>query len=463
MATGIGGTGVVTLSQILATAAFLDGLQVTGLDQTGLSQKAGPVVSHLKLWDAAAVPDPQAASAVGEESADLLLALDLLVAADPKQLVRASADRTVTVASTSLVPTAGMVRGDTGAPDAGGLAAAVQEHTRPGEFTSLDTVALATALFGDSVAANLIALGAAYQVGAVPLQAAAITKAIELNGVAVERNRAAFQAGRLAVHDPDRLPASRRSGELRREPDAQQLAAARQLAAPRGLDGAAAERPARLAAELIAYQNDRLAARYLDLVSATARAESGLAGAGPDGAEPAASPPAPATQAGELTGAVTEAFFKLLAYKDEYEVARLHLLPEFDQAVAQAVSGGRSVKYLLHPPVLRSLGMQRKIAFPAPVIRPAFRVLRSMRHLRGTAADPFGYTEVRRTERRLAAGYEAELRGVLAGLSAAKLPAAVELARLPLDIRGYEQIKLAAVERYERELERLRPLARGES
>jgi indolepyruvate ferredoxin oxidoreductase len=443
VATGIGGTGVVTLSQILATAAFLDGLQVTGLDQTGLSQKAGPVVSHLKLWDAAAVPDPQASSAVGEESADLLLALDLLVAADPKQLVRASADRTVTVASTSLVPTAGMVRGDTGAPDAQGLAAAVQEHTRPGEFTSLDTVALATALFGDSVAANLIALGAAYQAGAVPLQAASITRAIELNGVAVERNRAAFQAGRLAVHDPDRLPASRRAGELRREPDAQQLAAARELAAARGLDGAAAERPVRHAAELIAYQNDRLAARYLNLVSATARAESGLTG-----------------DTVELTGAVAEAFFKLLAYKDEYEVARLHLLPEFDQAVAQAVSGGRSVKYLLHPPVLRALGMQKKIAFPAPVIRPAFRVLRSMRHLRGTAADPFGYTEVRRTERRLAAGYEAELRGVLARLSAASLPAAVELARLPLDIRGYEQIKLAAVERYERELERLRPLAR---
>ncbi|HEY7014969.1 MAG TPA: DUF6537 domain-containing protein, partial [Streptosporangiaceae bacterium] len=455
---GIGGTGVVTLSQLLATAAFLDGLQVTGLDQTGLSQKAGPVVSHLKLWDAAAVPDPQASSAVGEESADLLLALDLLVAADPKQLVRASADRTVTVASTSLVPTAGMVRGDTGAPDAEGLAAAVQEHTRPGQFTSLDTVALATALFGDSVAANLIALGAAYQAGAVPLQAASITRAIELNGVAVERNGAAFQAGRLAVHDPGRLPASRRAGELRREPDARQLAPARELAAARGLDGAVAERPVRHAAELIAYQNDRLAARYLDLVSATARAESGLAVSSPAETAPPSSPPG---QAGELTGAVAEAFFKLLAYKDEYEVARLHLLPEFDQAVAQAVSGGRSVKYLLHPPVLRALGMQKKIAFPAPVIRPAFRVLRSMRHLRGTAADPFGYTEVRRTERRLAAGYEAELRGVLDGLSAATLPAAVELARLPLDIRGYEQIKLAAVERYERELERLRPLARG--
>jgi indolepyruvate ferredoxin oxidoreductase len=479
VATGIGGTGVVSLNQILATAAFLDGLQVTGLDQTGLSQKAGPVVSHLKLWPATpAEPaadqeaqgssasgepsDLPVSSAVGEDSADLLLALDLLVAADPRHLVRASADRTVTVASTSLVPTAEMVRGDAGAPDVAGLAAAVRERTRPGAFTSLDTVALATALFGDSISANMIALGAAYQAGAVPLQAASIARAIELNGVAVERNRAAFLAGRLAVHDPGSLPEFRRAGELRREPDAQRLAAARQLAAERGLDGPAAERPVRHAAELMAYQNDRLAARYLDLVGATARAEAGLpAATGPAGPSAQAGPATPPTQAGELTGAVTEAFFKLLAYKDEYEVARLHLLPEFDQALAQAVSGGRSVKYLLHPPALRGMGLQKKIAFPAPVIRPAFRVLRSMRHLRGTTADPFGYTQVRRTERRIAAGYETELREVLAGLSAATLPAAAELARLPLDIRGYEQIKLAAVERYERELERLRPLARG--
>ncbi len=191
MATGIGGTGVVTLNQVLATAAFLDGLGVTGLDQTGLSQKAGPVVSHLRLW----TQDPDGSSAVGEESADLLLALDLLVATDPQHLVRASAGRTVTVASTSLVPTAGMVRGESAAPDLATLLGAVRERTRPGRLTTVDTVALATALFGDGVAANLIALGAAYQAGALPLQAASINRAIEVNGVAVERNQAAFRAG----------------------------------------------------------------------------------------------------------------------------------------------------------------------------------------------------------------------------------------------------------------------------
>ncbi len=459
VATGIGGTGVVMLSQVLATAAFLDGLRVTGLDQTGLSQKAGPVVSHLRLWreppqapavqaasGAHSAPQPSsrsaASNAVGEGSADLLLALDLLVAADPRHLVRATADRTVTVASTSLVPTAEMVRGAAGPPDVAALLGAVAERTRPGGLIPVDTLALATALFGDGIAANLIALGAAYQAGALPLQASSIARAIELNGVAVERNQAAFLAGRLAVHDPARLPAPRRVGELRRDAGPGRQAAARQLAGDRGINGPAAELAIRNAAELIAYQNAGLAARYLDLVGATARAEAERAGQ--------------AGAAGALTEAVASAFFHLLAYKDEYEVARLHLLPEFERALADAVPGGHGVRYRLHPPLLRALGLRKKIAFPAPVIRPVFRLLRSMRHVRGTPADVFGYTGVRRTERRLAAGYEAELRAVLAGLSAGHHAAAVELARLPLDIRGYEQIKLAAVERYEAELERLR-------
>jgi indolepyruvate ferredoxin oxidoreductase len=440
VATGIGGTGVVLLNQVLATAAFLDGLQVTGLDQTGLSQKAGPVVSHLRLWRDV----PQASNAVGEESADLLLALDLLVAADPRHLARATAGRTITVASTSLVPTADMVRGAALAPDVAALLDAVRDRTRPGGLTSLDTITLATTLFGDGIAANLIALGAAYQAGAVPLQESSIARAIELNGVAVERNLAAFRAGRLAVHDPASLPEPRRVGELRHRA-AGGLAAARELAALRGLEGPAAERAIGLAADLTAYQSVRLAGRYLDLVAAAAQAEASCA---------------MAQDAGALTEAVAAAFFHLLAYKDEYEVARLHLLPEFDRALAEAVPGGHGVRYRLHPPLLRTLGLRKKIAFPAPVIRPAFRVLRAMRHVRGTPADVFGHTAVRRTERRLAAGYEAEVRAMLAGLSAASHAAAVELARLPLAIRGYEQIKLAAVERYEAELERLRPLTR---
>jgi indolepyruvate ferredoxin oxidoreductase len=440
VATGIGGTGVVTLNQVLATAAFLEGLQVTGLDQTGLSQKAGPVVSHLRLWNG----DPDLSNAVGDESADLLLALDLLVAAEPKHLARLRADRTATVAVTSMVPTADMVRGSAGAPDADGLLAAVRDRTRPGALTAVDTVAVSSALFGDSIAANVVALGAAYQAGALPLAASSITAAIEANGVAVDRNLAAFQAGRLAVHDPGCLPAARRAGELRRQPSPGQLAAATELAAGRGLTGPAAETATRRAAELTAYQDARLAGRYLDLVAAAARAESG----------PAGSP-------GALTAAVTDGFFHLLAYKDEYEVARLHLLPEFEAALAGSVPGGRGVRYNLHPPVLRALGLRKKIGIPAAAARPAFRVLRSMRRVRGTPADVFGYTRVRRTERRLAAQYDADIRAVLPGLAGAPaVQQAVELAALPLSIRGYEEIKLAAVQRYEAERERLLVLLR---
>jgi indolepyruvate ferredoxin oxidoreductase len=457
VATGIGGTGVVMLNQVLATAAFLDGLGVTGLDQTGLSQKAGPVVSHLRLWrgdqDPADGPrnahaaHPAASNAVGEESADLLLALDLLVAAEPRHLARLRPDRTVTVASTSLVPTAGMVRGATGAPDLAPLVAALRELTRPGGFTEVDTVALATALFGDAIAANLIALGAAYQAGAVPLEASSIARAIELNGVAVDRNQAAFLAGRLAVHDPGRLPSARRSGELRREPAEGALKAAAAQAADRGITGPAADLAARRAAELVGYQNPALAGRYLDLVGAAARAEADM----------------PGVSGGDLPVAVAEGFFHLLAYKDEYEVARLHLLPEFRAALAEAVPGGHGIRYQLHPPVLRALGMRRKLALPAPVARPAFGVLRAMRHVRGTPADVFGYSRVRRTERRLAAEYEDGLRSVLPGLTEGRHAAAVELARLPLGIRGYEHIKLAAVERYDADRARLlRELGGGE-
>jgi indolepyruvate ferredoxin oxidoreductase len=437
VATGIGGTGVVTLNQVLATAAFLEGLQVTGLDQTGLSQKAGPVVSHLRLWNG----DLDLSNAVGDESADLLLALDLLVAAEPRHLARLRADRTATVAVTSLVPTADMVRGAAGAPSVSGLLEAVGDRTRPGALTAVDTVAVSSALFGDSIAANVIALGAAYQAGALPLAASSITRAIEVNGVAVERNLAAFQAGRVAVHDPGRLPTARRPGELRRSASPGQLAAAAALAAGRGLTGPAAEVASRRAAELTAYQDARLAGHYLDLVGSAARAEADQAGAAGAG--------------GALTAAVTDAFFHLLAYKDEYEVARLHLLPEFEAALAAAVPGGRGVRYRLHPPVLRALGLRKKIGIPAAAARPAFRVLRSMRRVRGTPADVFGYTRVRRTERRLAAQYDADLRAALAGLSAARYDRVLELARLPLAIRGYEEIKLAAVGRYEADRERL--------
>jgi indolepyruvate ferredoxin oxidoreductase len=431
VAAGIGGTGVVTLNQVLGTAAFLEGLVVTAMDQTGLSQKGGPVVSHLIL----SAEDNAGANSVSPQAADLFLALDPVVAVDPRYLGKASSDRTATVASSSLVPTISMVVGDAVMGEVQPLLDTLASRTRPGQLTTLDTVAVSETLFGDSVGANLIALGAAYQAGRVPLSAESLESAIRINGVSVERNIAAFRAGRLAVHSPSDLRPARRTGELRRSPSAPAVAIVDRLAAGRRLSVTALRR----AAELVDYQGSRLAARYLDLVAAASMAEAART---------------PGTTG--FTDAVTEAFFHLLAYKDEYEVARLHLLPEFRQALAEAVPGGQGARYWLHPPVLRSLGMTRKLAIPASVVDPAFVVLRAMRKVRGTRLDPFGATAIRRTERRLAADYEAEIVALLPILPTLDLAAATALAALPLAIKGYESIKLAAVERCEAERQQVR-------
>jgi indolepyruvate ferredoxin oxidoreductase len=431
VAAGIGGTGVVTLNQVLGTAAFLEGLVVTAMDQTGLSQKGGPVVSHLIL----SAEDNAGANSVSPQAADLFLALDPVVAVDPRYLGKASSDRTATVASSSLVPTISMVVGDAVMGEVQPLLDTLASRTRPGQLTTLDTVAVSETLFGDSVGANLIALGAAYQAGRVPLSAESLESAIRINGVSVERNIAAFRAGRLAVHSPSDLRPARRTGELRRSPSAPAVAIVDRLAAGRRLSVTALRR----AAELVDYQGSRLAARYLDLVAAASMAEAART---------------PGTTG--FTDAVTEAFFHLLAYKDEYEVARLHLLPEFRQALAEAVPGGQGARYWLHPPVLRSLGMTRKLAIPASVVDPAFVVLRAMRKVRGTRLDPFGATAIRRTERRLAADYEAEIVALLPILPTLDLAAATALAALPLAIKGYESIKFAAVERCEAERQQVR-------
>jgi indolepyruvate ferredoxin oxidoreductase len=430
VAAGIGGTGVVTLNQVLGTAAFLEGLVVTALDQTGLSQKGGPVVSHLLLSDKA----NDGANSVSPQGADLFLALDPVVAVDPRYLAKASPERTSTVASSSLVPTISMVLGDAPSGDVQPLLDTLAGRSRPGRLTSVDTVSVSETLFGDSVGANLIALGAAYQAGSVPLPAESLESAIRINGVSVDRNIAAFRAGRLAVHDPSRIRPARRTGELCHSPSVEAISTADRLAAGRHLSPTARRR----AAELVDYQGPGLATRYIALVSAAVRAE---AGRGADGG---------------FTAAVAEAFFHLLAYKDEYEVARLHLLPEFRQALADAVPGGTRPRYWLHPPVLRSLGMDRKIAIPASLADPAFVTLRAMRKLRGTRLDLFGSSSVRRTERALADDYETEIAGLLPELRRLDLETATELAALPLTIKGYESIKLAAVERYREQRAALR-------
>jgi indolepyruvate ferredoxin oxidoreductase len=250
---GIGGTGVVTVNQVLGTAALLDGKIVRGLDQTGLSQKGGPVVSHLKIFERA----EEVSSKVAAGSADCYLGFDVLVATAPQNLDHAQADRTIAVVSTSQVPTGAMVtHTDVQFPDGGGLQSSINRVTRKDENVYFDALGLAETLFDDHMATNMLVLGAAYQVGAIPVSAAAIEEAIKLNAVSVGMNTHAFRAGRLLVADPSWLATIKRH----RLGAAAETARADAPAARALVDWVAAEgeleAPVRdPRAELIAYQD----------------------------------------------------------------------------------------------------------------------------------------------------------------------------------------------------------------
>ena len=443
--TGVGGTGVVTISQVLATAALLEGLQVSGLDQTGLSQKGGPVVSHVKV-----APRPVTVSnSIGAGEADAAIGFDLLVAADPRQ-VGPLRTGTHVVISTSKVPTGSMVR-DTGVAFPAVDDLLEQVALRCDRIDGhADAEALAMGLFADHLMANPLLLGVAYQVGALPVGADAIERALELNGVAVERNQQAFRWGRRFVLDPPgTLAAAGLVTETTALVDPPTPTATNGPRRPRRVEPILASLPDDLpeavrplvelrVAELVDYQGTRLARQYVAVVERVVAVERALG-----------------TERTELSVAVARHLFKLMAYKDEYEVARLSLRPEFDAAVRAQFPDGGKVKYRLHPPVLRVLGMKQKLAL-GRWFRPAFRVLRAMRRVRGTPFDVFGHTKVRRTERALVVEYRALVDDALAGLTADTYDRAVELASLPDLVRGYEHLKVESAERFRAEATRLR-------
>jgi indolepyruvate ferredoxin oxidoreductase len=289
--------------------------------------------------------------------------------------------------------------------------------------------------------ANFIVLGAAYQAGLLPVSAASIQRAIHLNGVAVDANTQAFRWGRHAVANPDAVSAAtrpRRPGAIEIDPPKALQQRAEGLVRDSGLTGDVARLAALRAAELFDYQSERLARTYVDLVARTARREADMA-----------------ADETRLSEAVARYYFKLLAYKDEYEVARLHLRPEFERAVAEAFPPGSRISYQLHPPFLRAMGLERKLSL-GPWSRPALRLLRSMRRVRGTRLDLFGYARLRRLERRLVEEYRVMVQDELESLSPGTYERAVRLASLPDVIRGYEGVKLRNVEHYRAEVENLR-------
>src|SRR6266851_3332926 len=425
---GLGSTGVVTINQILGTAAMLDGRQVRGLDQTGLSQKGGPVVSDLKIGS-----EPiERANKLSAGSADLYLGFDLLVATDPGNLDKAESGRTIAVVSTSQIPT-GQIVVDTAVhfPELSSMLMSIDRVTRKDPNVYLDAQAIAEGLFGDHMAVNPIMLGAAYQAGALPVSAPSIEKAIRLNGVSVEMNLLAFRWGRMAVVDRTQVEAAVAQATTRATEQPVALGAVAQALVDRV--GAAGELRRLLEVrvpELIAYQNSAYAAEYVDFVARVAQVEAERAPG----------------QRG-LAEAAARYLHKLMAYKDEYEVARLHLDAAV-QAQLQSKFGPKVRTYWhLHPPLLRALGLKKKIRLGS-WFTPAFRLLAAMKGLRGTRLDVFGYAAIRQVERALIEEYRQHLETALVRLSPVTHDLAVKLAELPDEVRGYEHVKMENVERF---------------
>jgi indolepyruvate ferredoxin oxidoreductase len=432
---GIGGTGVVTVSTLLGTAGFLEGKQVRAFDQTGLSQKGGPVVSSLKFAETPMLTSNK----VGAGEAHLYLGFDILVATQPVHLEKASPDRTRAVISSSQIPTGDMVRKkDVHFPAVSGLLQTIEACTRTDGNVYLDAEALAERLFGDYMASNLIVVGAAYQAGAIPLEAESIEATIRLNGVAVEMNLQAFRWGRLYVQD--RAAVDRQLKQLEAPDEAtptslgnlesplpKASATARQLLETSGFDGEVRRLAENRVPELVLYQNTAYARQYIDFIRQVIAVEA-LRVPGQ-------------TRLGE---AVARYLFKLMAYKDEYEVARLLLQEEFFRRVRAQFGDDAQLAFNLHPPLLRALGLRQKIRL-GMWFTPVLKSLRSLRSLRGTPLDLFGYAKVRRVERQLIGEYRQLIAALLPALNEDNYDIAVQLAELPDVIRGYEEIKLASV------------------
>jgi len=392
---GIGGTGVVTVNALLATAAWIDGLSVITLDQTGLAQKGGAVVSSVILSERPI----EASAKIGYGNADLLLGFDLLGAGSAVNLKCAHPSRTVAVVNTAEVPTGDAIRGGLRLAGPGAVVDLINTCTRKDRNLFLDASRLAEGLFASHMAVNIFLLGAAWQGGLVPISEAAIEEAIRLNKVDAERNVQAFLWGRKYYYDAQ---------------------AVESLIAPSAAPADGRSLAERRTADLTRYQNAAYAARYAAFVREVETRQPALA------------------------EAVARNLYKLMAYKDEYEVARLLTNPEREAQIRGMWEDVESIGYNLFPPMLRAMGMKKKLKLGG-WFRGPLRALASLKSLRGTPFDIFGYAEVRREERALIGWYEQLVRDCLGNATADNLPLAQEIVSLPGQIRGYEDIKLANV------------------
>ncbi len=411
---GVGGTGVITLAQILGWAAHIDGRGIAVLDQIGLAQKYGGVTSHVRIVQS---PEDLHASKIGVGEANLLLGCDLVQCAATEVLARGERGYTRAVVNSHAAPTGAFTR------DTGATVAAAPLLERIGGVTesvwSEDLTEWTTALFDDSIAANMMLLGAAWQMGLVPINLAAIDKAIALNGVAVAANRNAFALGRHAAARPDAV----------RDAVARSRPASEDQRISQSLDEVIARRER----HLTRYQNAALATRYRALVERVREVEEKTV---------------PMTS--ELTEAVARTYHKLLAIKDEYEVARLLCDPAFTASLAKDFEPGGTLRFHLAPPLFvcedPATGRPRKMIFGL-WLKPFLRGLAAAKRLRGTAVDLFGYTTARRGERALITQYERDIEAVLSKLTPDNHTIAATIADLPREIRGFGPVKQASMTR----------------
>ena len=402
---GVGGTGVITIGQILGMAAHLEGKGIVTQDAGGLAQKGGATWSHIQIANR---PDAIFTTKVDTAQADLVIACDPLVAAQRATLATMQPGRTFVALNDHGTPTAGLMRNPDWQFPAAGCDAALAAAVGPDGVGAFDAERAAEQLLGDTIYANPLLLGYAWQKGRIPLGRAAIRRAIELNSVQVERNLAAFEWGRHCAHDPSgvrSLFAAQQVIQIVRRPSLDELIARR--------------------AEFLAgYQDAAYADTYRAFVARVREAEAPLSST-------------------RLTEAVAQGLFKLMAYKDEYEVARLHSDPAFATQIGAMFEGEVRLVHHFAPPILGKTDAQGRPVKQAfgPWMHRALPWLAKLKGLRGTAFDPFGRTEERHTERALIGEYRATVEELLARLTAQRLDAAVEIARLPLEIRGFGHVK----------------------
>ena len=411
---GSRGNGVLTIGSLLAMSAHLEGKGCSTLNQTGLAQKFGAVVSHVKI---AQSQENIRAVRIPDGEADLLLGCDLVVSAGVESLSRLNRERSQAIVNSYEHPTAEFIHNRDYAFPGDTMKSLIEQESGTGGTHFVNATEIARSLLGDTIGSNLFLLGFSYQKGLLPLDEASIFRAVELNGVAVEFNKRAFTWGRRAAVSPDAVAAH--AGLSRRDP-------------PPSLDETVAYRHG----ILVRYQDIGYADRYKTLVDEVERYERSRA---------------PGADHLPLTEAVAMNYFRLLAYKDEYEVARLYTDSPFVKEVRANFKGNARLSLHMAPPWLSGTdphtGHPLKRAFPELALK-VFALLARLRFLRGTALDPFGRTDERRRERELIGHYEQDVELVLRGLTERNRKPGLDLLRLPGQIRGFGHVKATSIREY---------------